>query len=165
VRLTQDLPYSRPQTPDKPATVQLGWIGLGAMGHLIARNLANHRAAHLEQQPPLLVWNRSKAIARSPSRRPSWTSRRPVTSSLRRSRATILSNRCTGTSQLRCRRNPRRSAKYLWKLALSVVRFLPPSDIADTRRFQIYPSVAGTQFCYLAPTLTALTQRSLGGFF
>jgi 3-hydroxyisobutyrate dehydrogenase-like beta-hydroxyacid dehydrogenase len=59
-RLIQDLPYSRPQTPGQPAAVQLGWIGLGAMGHLIARNLANHRAAQLEQQPPLLVWNRSK---------------------------------------------------------------------------------------------------------
>jgi len=30
------------------------------MGYLIARNLANHRAEHLEQPPPLLVWNRSK---------------------------------------------------------------------------------------------------------
>jgi 3-hydroxyisobutyrate dehydrogenase-like beta-hydroxyacid dehydrogenase len=30
------------------------------MGYLMARNLANHRATHLEQQPPLLVWNRSK---------------------------------------------------------------------------------------------------------
>jgi 3-hydroxyisobutyrate dehydrogenase-like beta-hydroxyacid dehydrogenase len=59
-RLVHDLPYSRPQTPGQPAPVQLGWIGLGAMGYLIARNLANHRAEHLEQQPPLLVWNRSK---------------------------------------------------------------------------------------------------------
>jgi hypothetical protein len=30
------------------------------MGYLMARNLASHRATHLEQQPPLLVWNRSK---------------------------------------------------------------------------------------------------------
>jgi 3-hydroxyisobutyrate dehydrogenase-like beta-hydroxyacid dehydrogenase len=59
-RLVHDLPYSRPQTPGQPAPVQLGWIGLGAMGYLIARNLANYRAAHLEQQPPLLIWNRSK---------------------------------------------------------------------------------------------------------
>jgi 3-hydroxyisobutyrate dehydrogenase-like beta-hydroxyacid dehydrogenase len=29
------------------------------MGYLIARNLANYRADHLENQPPLLVWNRS----------------------------------------------------------------------------------------------------------
>jgi 3-hydroxyisobutyrate dehydrogenase-like beta-hydroxyacid dehydrogenase len=59
--LVAGLPYSRPQTPGLPAQVQLGWIGLGAMGYLIARNLANYRAAHLEQQqPPLLVWNRSK---------------------------------------------------------------------------------------------------------
>jgi 3-hydroxyisobutyrate dehydrogenase-like beta-hydroxyacid dehydrogenase len=30
------------------------------MGYLMARNLADHRATHLENQPPLLVWNRSK---------------------------------------------------------------------------------------------------------
>jgi 3-hydroxyisobutyrate dehydrogenase-like beta-hydroxyacid dehydrogenase len=58
--LVHDLPYSRPQTPGQPANVQLGWIGLGAMGYLIARNLANYRADHLDKQPPLLVWNRSK---------------------------------------------------------------------------------------------------------
>ncbi len=56
----QDVPYSRPQTPGQPDQVQVGWIGLGAMGYLIARNLANYRADHLEKQPPLLVWNRSK---------------------------------------------------------------------------------------------------------
>ena len=58
--LMQDLPYSRPQTPGRHYQVQVGWIGLGSMGYLMARNLANHRATHLEQQPPLLVWNRSK---------------------------------------------------------------------------------------------------------
>ena len=58
--LVHDLPYSRPQTPGQPTHVQLGWIGLGAMGYLIARNLANYRADHLENQPPLLVWTRSK---------------------------------------------------------------------------------------------------------
>ena len=30
------------------------------MGYLIARNLANYRADHLDKQPPLLVWTRSK---------------------------------------------------------------------------------------------------------
>jgi 3-hydroxyisobutyrate dehydrogenase-like beta-hydroxyacid dehydrogenase len=30
------------------------------MGYLMPRNLANHRVTHLENQPPLLVWNRSK---------------------------------------------------------------------------------------------------------
>ena len=30
------------------------------MGYFMARNLANHRATHLEYQLPLLVWNRSK---------------------------------------------------------------------------------------------------------
>ena len=59
-KLVQDLPYSRPVTPGQHTQVQIGWIGLGAMGYLMARNLANHRATHLEQQPPLLVWNRSK---------------------------------------------------------------------------------------------------------
>lgn len=58
--LAHDLPYSRPQTPGRQYQVQVGWIGLGAMGYPMARNLANHRATHLEQQPPLLVWNRSK---------------------------------------------------------------------------------------------------------
>lgn len=59
-KLVQDLPYSRPATPGLHAQVQVGWIGLGAMGYLMARNLATHRATHLENQPPLLVWNRSK---------------------------------------------------------------------------------------------------------
>ena len=59
-KLVQDLPYSRPATPGQHTQVQVGWIGLGAMGYLMARNLANHRATHLEHQPPLLVWNRSK---------------------------------------------------------------------------------------------------------
>jgi 3-hydroxyisobutyrate dehydrogenase-like beta-hydroxyacid dehydrogenase len=60
--LAQVLPYSRPVTPGLQATpVHIGWIGLGAMGYPMARNLANHRATHLEQQqPPLLVWNRSR---------------------------------------------------------------------------------------------------------
>jgi NAD binding domain of 6-phosphogluconate dehydrogenase len=59
-RLVHDLPYSRPTTPARQGPVQVGWIGLGAMGYLMARNFANHRATHLENQPPLLVWNRSK---------------------------------------------------------------------------------------------------------
>ena len=59
-RSVQDMPYSRPQTPGRQHQVQVGWIGLGAMGYLMARNLASHRATHLEQQPPLLVWNRSR---------------------------------------------------------------------------------------------------------
>ena len=59
-RLTHDLPYSRPQTPGRQNQLQIGWIGLGAMGYLMARNLANYRATHLDQQPPLIVWNRSK---------------------------------------------------------------------------------------------------------
>ncbi|KAI0308361.1 hypothetical protein B0F90DRAFT_1682171 [Multifurca ochricompacta] len=58
--LVHDLPYSRPATPGHFNQAHVGWIGLGAMGYLMARNLANHRATHLEHQPPLLVWNRSK---------------------------------------------------------------------------------------------------------
>jgi len=58
-KLAHDMPYSRPETPVPHAQVQIGWIGLGAMGYLMARNLANHRGTHLEQ-PPLLIWNRTK---------------------------------------------------------------------------------------------------------
>jgi 3-hydroxyisobutyrate dehydrogenase-like beta-hydroxyacid dehydrogenase len=58
--LVHNVPYSRPVTPGPQSPVQVGWIGLGAMGYLMARNLAIHRATHLEHQPPLLVWNRSK---------------------------------------------------------------------------------------------------------
>ncbi|KAI0248353.1 NAD-P-binding protein [Lactifluus subvellereus] len=59
-RLVHGIPYSRPATPAHQSPIQVGWIGLGAMGYLMARNLANHRATHFKDQPPLLVWNRSK---------------------------------------------------------------------------------------------------------
>jgi NAD binding domain of 6-phosphogluconate dehydrogenase len=51
------VPYSRPGTPSIPP--QIGFVGLGAMGFLIARNLARYRASHVHGSPPLLVWNRS----------------------------------------------------------------------------------------------------------
>ncbi|KAI9508367.1 NAD-P-binding protein [Russula earlei] len=60
LRLVQELPYSRPATPGYHTQVRVGWIGLGAMGYLMARNLANHRATHVEPHRPLLVWNRTR---------------------------------------------------------------------------------------------------------
>lgn len=55
---SHDVPYSRPGTPGSGPPLQLGFVGLGAMGFLMARNLAAHRG----QTPgalPLLVWNRT----------------------------------------------------------------------------------------------------------
>ena len=51
-------PYSRPPSPG-PRPTQIGFIGLGSMGFLMARNLAVHRASHHPGSPPLLVWNRT----------------------------------------------------------------------------------------------------------
>ncbi|KAJ7597428.1 NAD-P-binding protein [Mycena floridula] len=50
------LPFSRPTTPGVPA--QLGFVGIGAMGYLMARNLAKHRAHHGSSHS-ILIWNRS----------------------------------------------------------------------------------------------------------
>lgn len=47
-------PYSRPTTPLLHHTSQIGFIGLGTMGYIMARNLANSSSDH-----PLIVWNRS----------------------------------------------------------------------------------------------------------
>ncbi|KAJ8488738.1 hypothetical protein ONZ45_g13848 [Pleurotus djamor] len=55
--LHQHVPYSRPSTPIAQQH-QIGFVGLGAMGFVMARNLATHR------QPgsiPVLVWNRTKS--------------------------------------------------------------------------------------------------------
>ncbi|KAI0082312.1 NAD(P)-binding protein [Panus rudis PR-1116 ss-1] len=52
-------PFSRPQTPHH--SIQVGFVGLGAMGYPMAKNLANHRPGH--QTSPLLVWNRTKTKA------------------------------------------------------------------------------------------------------
>jgi hypothetical protein len=163
--LVQDLPYSRPQTPGQSAHVQLGWIGLGAMGYLIARNLANYRADHLENQPPLLVWNRSKekseklllelgerkvAIAQS------------VVDIAKASDTIIIS--LSGDDVV----------KSVYKDIAAALHVQPPTKrkifvetstvsreqifaprlirVADTRDYQIYPSVAGTSQVYLTPT-------------
>lgn len=58
-RIPPPVPYSRPQTPDAHPTLQIGFVGLGSMGYLMAQNLANHRASQLKGHPPLLVWNRT----------------------------------------------------------------------------------------------------------
>lgn len=54
--LQQDLARAQPPTPpaDHPS---VGFVGLGAMGYPIAKNLATYHHA----SPPLLVWNRSRA--------------------------------------------------------------------------------------------------------
>ncbi|KAJ7747198.1 NAD-P-binding protein [Mycena olivaceomarginata] len=60
------VPYSRPASPGTGGyPVQIGFVGLGAMGWVMAKNLANHRAAHVHASPPILVWNRTSAKADS----------------------------------------------------------------------------------------------------
>ncbi|KAF8753804.1 NAD-P-binding protein [Rhizoctonia solani] len=53
--LRGELPYSRPPTPQSHPNV-VGFIGLGNMGYLMARNLARE-----VEHAPLLVYNRSRA--------------------------------------------------------------------------------------------------------
>ncbi|KAK7465511.1 hypothetical protein VKT23_005485 [Stygiomarasmius scandens] len=52
------LPYSRPATPGLHPS-QIGFVGIGAMGYFMARNLANRRVIPGFAHAPLLVWNRS----------------------------------------------------------------------------------------------------------
>lgn len=52
------VPYSRPTTP-KLHFAQVGFVGLGNMGYLMARNLATYSTALPNGSPPLLVWNRT----------------------------------------------------------------------------------------------------------
>ncbi|KAG6842440.1 hypothetical protein C0991_007570 [Blastosporella zonata] len=52
------IPYSRPGTPSSHGLQQIGFVGLGAMGYLMAQNLANQHSSP-NGHPPLLVWNRS----------------------------------------------------------------------------------------------------------
>ena len=59
VTLQSAVPYSRPHTPDGRPVQQIGFVGLGSMGYCMAQNLANYRASHLNDHPPVLVWNRS----------------------------------------------------------------------------------------------------------
>jgi hypothetical protein len=57
------VPFSRPGTPTHKEPPTIGFIGLGAMGYFMARNLANDRHSHPAGSPPLLVWNRTKSKA------------------------------------------------------------------------------------------------------
>jgi hypothetical protein len=57
------VPFSRPPTPTHKEQLQVGFIGLGAMGHFMARNLANNRTSHPAGSPPVVVWNRTLARA------------------------------------------------------------------------------------------------------
>ncbi|KAG6873850.1 hypothetical protein C0995_010462 [Termitomyces sp. Mi166 len=52
------IPYSRPGTPSSHGLKQVGFVGLGAMGSLMAVNLANQHSSP-SGYPPVLVWNRS----------------------------------------------------------------------------------------------------------
>ncbi|KAG7099677.1 hypothetical protein E1B28_001501 [Marasmius oreades] len=61
--LHADVPYSRPATPG-PHASQVGFVGLGAMGYFMARNLATRRPqVAANTNPPLLVWNRTSGKA------------------------------------------------------------------------------------------------------
>ena len=62
-QLQAELPYSRPTTPGAHSPLHVGFVGLGAMGLPMARNLATHRSSHPAGAPPLLVYNRTKAKA------------------------------------------------------------------------------------------------------
>lgn len=54
------MPFSRPHTPNRELTV--GFAGLGGMGYPMARNIAT-RQVSATFQPPILVWNRTRAKA------------------------------------------------------------------------------------------------------
>ncbi|KAG6830893.1 hypothetical protein H0H92_014044 [Tricholoma furcatifolium] len=58
------IPYSRPGTPNSHGPKQIGFVGLGAMGYLMAQNLANRHSSP-DDHPPVLVWNRSVAKSES----------------------------------------------------------------------------------------------------
>ena len=55
------IPFSRPPTPHA-SPLRIGFCGIGAMGRLIARNLANHQGPGA---PPLLIYNRTISKAQS----------------------------------------------------------------------------------------------------
>ncbi|KZS96203.1 NAD(P)-binding protein [Sistotremastrum niveocremeum HHB9708] len=52
------LPFSRPPTPSVHTPV-IGWVGLGAMGYQMAKNLATHSHSHPAGSGPVLVYNRT----------------------------------------------------------------------------------------------------------
>ncbi|VDB84208.1 unnamed protein product [Peniophora sp. CBMAI 1063] len=56
------IPYSRPVTPGaSEAPLKVGWVGLGAMGYPMARNLAAKPPSRPAMGLPVRVWNRSTA--------------------------------------------------------------------------------------------------------
>lgn len=57
--LSDAVPFSRPGTPGAHGPLAIGFVGLGAMGRPMARNLAHYRALHSPGAPPQLVWNRT----------------------------------------------------------------------------------------------------------
>ncbi|OCH95728.1 NAD-P-binding protein [Obba rivulosa] len=52
------MPFSRPATPG-PHHCTIGWVGLGAMGYLMARNIARYRGTHHPGSAPVVVYNRT----------------------------------------------------------------------------------------------------------
>ncbi|KZV74135.1 NAD-P-binding protein [Peniophora sp. CONT] len=55
-----NIPYSRPVTPGaSEQPLKIGWVGLGAMGYPMARNLAATPPTHPAVGLPIKVWNRS----------------------------------------------------------------------------------------------------------
>lgn len=56
-------PFSRPGTPSPHGPLAIGFVGLGAMGRPMARNLAQHRASNSPGAPPQLIWNRTASKA------------------------------------------------------------------------------------------------------
>ncbi|PFH52283.1 hypothetical protein AMATHDRAFT_57330 [Amanita thiersii Skay4041] len=56
------IPYSRPTTPGV-SPPQIGFVGIGNMGYIMASKLATSLATHPAGYPPLLVWNRTLSKA------------------------------------------------------------------------------------------------------
>lgn len=61
------VPFSRPTTPAAGIPLQIGFVGLGGLGYLMARNLAKHRTPTSSGSHTLsiLVWNRTVSKAQA----------------------------------------------------------------------------------------------------
>jgi 3-hydroxyisobutyrate dehydrogenase-like beta-hydroxyacid dehydrogenase len=55
----EDLPFSCPPTPSA-SQYRIGWVGLGAMGYPMAKNLAVHGHSLPNGSSPVLIFNRTK---------------------------------------------------------------------------------------------------------
>jgi len=55
-------PFSRPVTP-KTSPIQMGFIGLGNIGYMLAQNMALKGPIGQTGFPPILVWNRTVSKA------------------------------------------------------------------------------------------------------